>query len=327
MKHYTFAALLLILLLAVGCSAPTVKLFSDASDPLREFTLMGSEEDKVLLITVRGIITDDPKEGFLRSRPSLVQEVVSQLKLAAKDKKIKALVIKINSPGGTVTASDILYRELSVFKQKTGTRLVISMFDVAASGAYYISLPADVIMAHPTTITGSVGVIFIRPKITGLMEKIGLNVEVNKSGQNKDMGSPFRPTTAEEQKILQEMSDEMGAKFIDLVMQHRQLNSTEKQDVSTARIYLAEEAVKKGLVDEIGYLTDAINRAKELAGIDPQSKVIVYRRSEYPNDTIYNPMTTQTSEPRGVLIDTNLDHIMPPMQAGFYYLWPSAFGR
>jgi protease-4 len=127
----------------------------------------------------------------------MVQEFVSQLRLAEKDKKIKALLLKIDSPGGSVIASDIVYNEILAFKKRTGAKVVVAMMGVAASGGYYISLPADTIVAHPATITGSIGVIFFRPKVTGLMGKIGVGVEVNKSGKNKDIGSPFRQTTAE----------------------------------------------------------------------------------------------------------------------------------
>ena len=109
-------------------------------------------------------------------RPSQVQEVVSRLRRAEKDEEVKAVLLEINSPGGSITASDILYHEIMDFKERTGARVVAALMDVAASGGYYIALPADRIIAHPTTITGSVGVILVQPKVTGLMDKLGLRL-------------------------------------------------------------------------------------------------------------------------------------------------------
>jgi protease-4 len=200
--------------------------------------------------------------------------------------------------------------------------------DVAASGGYYIALPADRIVAHPTTITGSVGVIFITPKILGLMDKLGLAVEVNKSGKEKDIGSPFRPSTPEEQKMFQELTDRMGKRFLDLVVKHRKVNQAALSSISTARIYLAEEALQLGLVDRIGYLSDAITEAKELAGLSKEARVVAYRRSEYSNDNLYN-MSSALHHSEGLsLIDLNLSEIIPTMSPGFYYLWtPGAAGN
>ena len=187
-----------------GCAGPQFKLFSDDREPLREFTLQGKQADKILLIPIRGLISDQPRREFLRPKASMIQETVSQLKRAEKDAHIKAVILKIDSPGGATTASDILYHELLAYKKKTKAKIIVSMMDIATSGAYYISLPADYIIAHPTTVTGSIGVILLYPRIDGLMEKIGLGIEVNKSGKNKDMGSPFRVPTAEERQMIQQ---------------------------------------------------------------------------------------------------------------------------
>jgi protease-4 len=193
--------------------------------------------------------------------------------------------------------------------------------DVATSGGYYIALPADRVVAHPTTITGSVGVIFIVPKVNGLMNKIGLAVEVNKSGSEKDIGSPFRPSTPEEQRILQELTDNLGKRFLSLVAKHRPIDSKDLINVSTASIYLAEEAMQLKLIDTIGYLNDALSEAKVLAGLSKEAKVVVYRRSEYPNDNIYNTSGALHGETSLSLIDLNLTDIIPDLNPGFYYLW------
>ena len=138
---------------------PKIKLFSDGNEPLREITLQGTGKAKILLIPVRGTISDAPQKELLRSGPGMVRRIVSHLEKARKDPNIKAVVLKVDSPGGTVTASDMLYHELLEYKKQTGVKLVSAMTGVAASGGYYLSLPADLIIAHPTTITGSIGVI------------------------------------------------------------------------------------------------------------------------------------------------------------------------
>ncbi|MGD8211064.1 MAG: S49 family peptidase, partial [Desulfobacterales bacterium] len=155
MRKIVLFAFAITLLLSIGCTAPKIRLFPSQADPLQEFTLEGEAQHKILVIPVRGIISNATREGFIRTRPSMVQEVVSQLRLAEKDKNIKAVIFKIDSPGGSVTASDILYNEITSFKKRTGAKVVVAMMGLTASGGYYISLPADYILAHPTTITGS----------------------------------------------------------------------------------------------------------------------------------------------------------------------------
>ncbi|NNL78831.1 MAG: signal peptide peptidase SppA [Desulfobacterales bacterium] len=298
-----------------------MRLFPSQADPLRERTLEGKADQKILLIPVRGIISDAPKVGIVRTQPSIVQEVVSQLRLAEEDKNVKAVILKIDSPGGTVTGSDILYNEILDFKNRSGATLVAALMGVAASGAYQISLPADYILAHPTTVTGSIGAIMVRPRVTGLMQKVGVGVEVSKSGKNKDMGSPFRATSPEEEQILQDLTDRLGSRFVDLVAKHRKLAPELIAEISTARIYLSNEALRIGLVDEIGYLDQAIVQAKKLAGVPKDARVVIYRRDEYPNDNIYN--TSTRSVGKGSLISLPLPGSLDQIKTGFYYLWPA----
>ncbi len=324
MRKLPIAALLVMFFLIAACQAPKIRLFPSQADPLREYTLEGKDEEKILVIQMRGIISNAPEEGFIRTRPSVVQEVVSQLRLAEKDQDIKAVILKIDSPGGSVTASDILYNEIVAFKKRTNAKVVVAMMGVAASGGYYISLPADYILAHPTTITGSIGVIFARPKVAGLMQKIGLDVEVNKSGADKDMGSPFRKTSVEEEKIFQDLTDRLGLRFVDLVARHRKLGPEVIAEISSGRVYLAGEALELGLVDEVGYLENALLQAKKLAGLADDVKVVVYRRNEYPDDNIYNTSTRYAGDGKLSLISMELPGSLNPIQTGFYYLWPAA---
>ncbi len=325
MRKMWLFVLALTLLSIMGCTAAKIRLFPSQADPLKEFTLEGTADQKILVIPVRGIISDTPREGFIRTRPSLVQEVVSQFRLAEDDQKVKAVILKIDSPGGSVTASDILFNEILTFKERTGAKVVVAMMGVAASGGYYISLPADYIFAHPTTITGSVGVIFLRPKVAGLMEKLGVGVEVSKSGINKDMGMPYRPATAQEKKILQAMTDQLGIRFVDLAAKYRHLDPAVTAKIATARVYLAPEALELGMVDEIGYLNQAIGKAKQLAGLPENARLIVYRRTEYPDDNIYNTSTRYGGGDLPVISVDLLPDALNQYRTGFYYLWPAAF--
>ena len=316
--------LLSIILIISGCAAPRISIFGDDSVPLKEYTLKGTGKGKVLLIPVKGTISDETKREFLSSKPSMVQEIVSQLGKAEKDAAVQAVVIKIDSSGGSVTASDLLYHEILSFKKRTGKKIVVAMMNVAASGGYYIALPADFILAHPTTITGSIGVLFLQPRVNGLMGKIGVDVYVNKSGKNKDMGSPFRASTEEENKIIQGLTDKLGQRFLDLVKKHRRLDKERLSRIATARVYLADEAQRLGLVDKVGYLSAAITEAKKLGGMPPDAKVVVYRRMEFPDDNLYNTRITSSGGTGPSLINIDLPISVVNLRTGFYYIWAPA---
>jgi len=321
MRSRFFILLTVAVLMLSGCATPKIKIFSDTSFPLQEFTLQGKAKEKILLINIHGIITTKPNERLLRTFPSMVEEIVSQLRLAEKDPNIKAVLLKIESPGGSSTASDILYHEIMTYKEKANVKIAAIMMGVAASGGYYVSLPADYILAHPTTITGSIGVILIQPKVVGLMEKVGLEVETNTSGANKDMGSPFRPSTAAEKEIFQGITDGLGQRFLDLVAKHRELEPRALETASTARVYLAEDAKQLGLIDAVGYLNDAIKQTQKMAGLSEDARVVTYRRSAYPDDNLYNTTTTQWEGNGKALLNLGLPEALTSLPTGFYYLW------
>jgi protease IV len=311
-----------------GCGGLHVNIGAESrGTPLREQALEGKERGKVLVVPIRGFLSDAPRKGFLSDRGSVVEEVVSQLRLAEKDDEIKAVLFTIDSPGGSVTASDILYQEILDFKSRSKAAAVAVLMDVAASGGYYVALAADRIIAHPTTITGSVGVVFVAPKVEGLMGKLGVTMEVSKSGKEKDMGSPFRPSTPEEQKLLQGLTDSLGARFLDLTATRRGIEGTARSEIARARIYLAEDALRLKLIDKIGYVKDAIAEARRLARLPEDSLVVAYRRSKHPNDNVYNASASGGPGGSGPLVGVNLPDIIPSLQAGFYYLWTPGRGE
>lgn len=327
MKKRPQGTLLLFLVTAVAClslvscSGLTVKIGTNAEDPLKERTIEGKGRGRVLVIPITGFLSDASEKGLISRRPSVVQEVVSQLRLARKDPNIKALVLEIDSPGGSTTAADMLYHEITRFKERTRVPIVAVLMDVAASGGYYVALPADRIVAHPTTVTGSIGVILIQPRVNELMGKIGVAVEVTKSGAQKDIGSPFRPSTPEEREVFRELIDGLAKRFFDLVGRHRRIKASDLDAVFGARIYLSQDALRLGLVDRIGYLPDALSEAKSLSGLPDDARVVVYRRTKYPDDNLYNTSASR-GEGAGIsLVDLRLRELVPTLSPGFYYLW------
>lgn len=323
-KRALYITALLLTLLLTAC-APKVTLFGGGAAPLKEYTISGKGKGKLLVITVRGVISHLPKRQFMGSAPSMVERIVAQLNKAEKDDGIKGILLKIDSPGGSTTASDILYHEIDTFKERTGKSIAVAMLNVAASGGYYIALPADLIMAHPTTVTGSVGVIYARPRMAGLLDKVGVGVAVSKSGENKDMGSPFREPTIIEAELFQEITDQLAGRFLDLVAEHRQLTPEALNDVATARIYLAADAQRLGLVDEIVYLPRAIERAKALCGLDEAAKVVVYRRRPVTDDTLYSTAMANNGE-GGATSLLGLPPLSEGLSSGFHYLWQPGLG-
>jgi protease-4 len=311
--------LFMAFLIASGGCAP--RLFKTSFDPLKEFTIQGKGDEKVLLIPLHGEITTKPDRSILRTRPSKVQEIVSHLRKAQEDREIKAVLLEIESPGGSVAASDILFHELERYKEKTGAKVVTLMMSLAVSGGYYVALASDRIMAHPMSVTGSVGTIFIRPNATGLMEKLGIGAEVVKSGRYKDMGSPFRDPLPEENEIWNVMIEVLNKRFLDLASSRRTLTEEQYKSVASARIFTAAQALDAGLIDSIGYLEDALKEIERIAGLPEGPRLVVYRRTEYPDDNAYNLLTMEGGAPLRDLAALPFSELMHVPDAGFHYLW------
>ena len=283
-------AILLGALCVAGCSVISVDL-SPRIRPLEEETVEGKGDAKILLVDVSGFLSDDTPSGLLTigSPPPRVPMLVrfrEELKKAGEDSKVKAIVLRINSPGGTVTASDIIYREITAFKQTSRLPVIASMMDVAASGGYYVALAADTIVAHPTTVTGSIGVILLSVNAEGLMQKLGVATAAIKSGERKDMGSPFRQLSPEERAIFQSVIDDLHRQFVAKVVERRKIPAATAATLADGRIYTAEQALGHLLVDRIGYIPDALDVARQAAGLET-AKVIVYKRPREYRATYY----------------------------------------
>lgn len=198
--------------------------------------------------------------------------VIEEIKNYRESKSIRAIVLRVDSPGGAVAPSQEIYEEIKrTVKEKP---VVVSMGSVAASGGYYISAPASRIIANPGTLTGSIGVIMEIPNIKGLMDKIGIKTEVIKSGKYKDLASVFRDMDPEQRRILQSVLDEVHEQFIEAVSEGRKIPVEEVRKIADGRIFTGSQALGLGLVDELGNIEDAIKKAAELAGIKGKPEIV-----------------------------------------------------
>lgn len=235
----------------------------------REITVQGKGPQKVALIPLKGFIGRGFGESYFPGRGT-VQSVAAQLRRAADDAEVRAAVLEIDSPGGSVGDSDFLYHEVKKVRAR-GKPVVAHLQDVATSGAYYVAAAADRIVAQPTTITGNIGVILHSLNVEGLFEKLGLEEVIFKKGRMKDILSPTRPLTPEEEEVLQGVTDAVYTRFASIVAAGRKLSEEQMELVGDGRIFAAQEAVAAGLVDAIGYGDDAIAAAAELCGVrDPR---------------------------------------------------------
>ena len=312
-------AALLILTLA-GCAFVNVPLVSRMK-PLEEKVVDGEGEPKILLLDVTGPISEEKRGGpGIFHKASMIDEFREALKKAESDKKIAALIIRINSPGGTVTASDILHHEILLFKKKTGKKVVACLMGVAASGGYYVAMAADQVVAHPTTITGSIGVIAVKFNIQELFNKIGVGQETIKAGEKKDILSPFRPSTPEEKQILQALIDQLYGRFIEVVSAGRKdLDRAAVAKLADGRIYTAQQALENKLIDRIGYLDDAIEGVKSSLRLS-EASIVVYHRPGTYKSTIYSNLG-EGGSPVFNLIAIDGENIFSSQGVRFLYLW------
>ncbi|NWF92007.1 MAG: signal peptide peptidase SppA [Syntrophaceae bacterium] len=219
--------------------------------------------DKIAVVEIKGVITQS----------SAVLEEISQYQ---EDESVKAIVLRIDSPGGGVGPAQEIYREILKVKEKK--KVVTSMGSVAASGGYYIASASDLIFANPGTITGSIGVLMEFTNIEELLKKIGVKGIVVKSGQHKDIGSPFREMTPEEKRVIQGVIDNVHQQFVRAVVEGRRMDHGKVMEIADGRILTGEQAKQLGLVDQLGNLQDAIDTTAKLVGIEGRPNIIYPRK-------------------------------------------------
>ena len=272
------AAVVVLALLALG-TLLVVRLVGPASGSAgaggtfwEEEHVSGEGEGKIAVLPVSGMISSAPSAGGLLSGPSPTPDALrSQLDQAAEDERIRAVVVEVDSPGGSVVASDEMHGAIRDFKRETGKPVVVSMRETAASGGYWISTAADEVVAHPATLTGSIGVILPLVNAQEAEKKLGVRTEVIKSGEFKDIGSSSRRITPEEREILQDLIDENYDQFVKVIVEGRDMPEGEVRRIADGRIYTGSQAESLGLVD----LEEAAEASRRLAKID-EAEVVRY---------------------------------------------------
>ncbi|MDR1385379.1 MAG: signal peptide peptidase SppA [Planctomycetaceae bacterium] len=249
-----------------------------SSSTIREEYVSGKKhaKQKVAILTVEGVIYDGEGSHF-----------VKQLEKATEDDSVKAIVLRINSPGGTVSASDYYHHKILELKETRNIPIVVSMGNMAASGGYYIAVTGDEIFAEPSTLTGSIGVIMPNYNLSGLCEKIGVKSDAITSGPLKELGNLTREMKPEERAVLESIVLDMFERFKEIVCEGRKAlrdDSDLLREVTTGRVFLAKDALEKHLIDEIGYLDEAVASAAKRAGLTEEEYETV--RYEPPKSTL-----------------------------------------
>ncbi len=305
--------------LAIGLSGCiTLNLLPGPRQPLVETVVQGQRGPKIVLIDVEGPIGERPRESSfgLREPQSMVERIREQLDVARNDAEVRALLLRINSPGGTATGSEVLFREISRFKRERGAPVVSQLMGVATSGAYYVAMASDRVVAYPTTITGSIGVIFWGVNFSGLMGKLGIENQTITTGSYKDAGSPLRPMARKERRYLERVLDDLHVRFREVVAAGRsQLSAEDVAALADGRIFSAPQALDAGLIDRIGDLDDAVAEAERLAGIE-ESRVVLYHRPPQWKPNIYS----QPPSAPALRVDL-LSFLGLTRRPGFFYLW------
>jgi protease-4 len=262
---------LVCVLIPVICVGMTMLSFSGGTDTGRIW------EDAVAVVRVDGVIVSGKEANWSLSGTgnAYSESIVENLDRAEQDPSVKAIVLRVNSPGGGIVATDEIYSKLMEMNKP----VVASMGEMAASGGYYISCAAQEIVANQATLTGSIGVISTVPNFEELLDKVGIEMLVIKSGTMKDELSPYREPTAEEIAHWQGITDEAYEQFLSVVVKGRGLDPEEARKLADGRVYTGRQAVDLGLVDRLGNLPEAIQLAAELGGIEGQPRVIEYQRT------------------------------------------------
>ncbi len=324
---------------SAGCLPRRVTIDLQPEEPELEQTIVIADEGashsspKVAMIDVRGLISDGAAGGILtggRAR-SPVDDLVARLDRAARDGDVRAVLLRINSPGGTVAASETMYAEIRRFAERTGKPVIASLGEVAASGGYYIALAADEIIAQPSTTTGSIGVIVQTLNVSGGMARIGITARSVTSGPNKALASPFETEREAHYAILQQMVDDFYGQFRGLVAQRRPRIPDQAMPMLTdGRVVTGAEAARLGLVDGTGGVREAFARARERANLGPACLIKYHADGDSPR-TAYAivdvPEPSAAARGWGAggtqinLMQMNLGLAGAEGASGFYYLW------
>jgi len=276
--------------------------------------------DKIAIIDVDGLLANRRKGGWMRSGENPVSLFIEKLDKAAADRSVKAVVLRLNSPGGTVAASDIMYHHLQEFRRETGKPIIACVLGIGCSGAYYIACGCDGIIAQPSGVVGNIGTVFQTFSVAGTMQKIGVKAVTIKSGELKDTASPLHDLSDEEHKVLQEIIEQFSEQFFQVVRKGRQ--TIDEKKLADGRVFTAQQALQQGLIDKIGYLEDGIKWAKEMAGVK-KTRVVIYHRPSSYKPNAYGLASANTNG-IGPLVNLELPDWLNAGGAQFLYLWQPA---
>ena len=326
MRSKTVAAALAATLGLSGCLVPKYEERIVEKPAVPDLPHFSRGRDKICVIPVDGVLMTRPQEGMFGPEKGVVERVTRDLRRAAQDKDVKAAVLAIDSPGGEVTAAELL--RVEVLRFRAAEKPLVAYFEgIAASGGYYLAAPADRILIHPTAITGSIGVIAVFPNVAGLMGKLGIDAQVVKSGAMKDAGSPFHAMKPEEERVFQGLIDDMYARFLHVVVDGRKGMTEEAlKPLADGRVYTARQALENKLVDEIATYEKAILAAAKLAGLPEDKPVNAFRYElESPGLIIHLAHAEGPAPPRmksEPMAQLTLNGPPPLMRKpGFWYLW------
>ncbi len=324
-KHVATITVLGIALLIGGCGGNSGLLLRivPIETALGEITISKDKgwfvSDKVVLIDVDGMILNAREQSWAGESQNPVSVFVEKLDKAAADSDVKAVVIRINSPGGTVTASDMMYRSLVQFRKSKKVPVIAVIEDVGASGGYYLACGADKIVAYPTSITGSIGVIMQTFSVARTLSMLGVESKAITSGPYKDLASPLKPLNAEDRKVLSGMVDEFYAGFLAVVSKGRSNLTTKKiRKLADGRVYTGVQAYKNGLVDELGTTQDAVLMARKLANIS-KARLVTYQRGNGYRANVHN--RSNVGPQQFNLINITTPKLLDMNRPRFLYLW------
>ena len=314
----TLGAVALVLLVGPGESGGGGGGGSAQSpETFRERYVSGEGSDKIAVLPVAGTIASEAPVA-LGAATASPETLRNQLRQATEDRRVRAVVLEVDSPGGGVVPTDQMHESIRDFKEETGKPVVVSMGQTAASGGYYVATAADRIFANANTLTGSLGVIFEYLNFTEAAEEYGIQQEVVKSGPFKDIGSPTREPTEEELEILQAYVDEGYDQFVQVIVEGRGLTEEAVRELADGRVYSGQQAQTLGLVDELGDLERAAEASRELAGVEEATLVRYQRQSPGIIELLQarlsptKPESVQVLETAGLNLTPELQYLYRP---------------
>lgn len=274
----------------------------------------------IAVIDVDGVLLNRNYGGFGSMGENPLALFREKLNAARQDTRAQAVVLRINSPGGSVTATDIMRQELTRFRQQTGLPVIACIMDTGTGGAYYLATACDAIIAHPTSLVGAVGVILNLYNMEDTLQQFNITPQSIRAGQRVDAGSPVRPITDEEQEMLRRIAEQFHQRFIDAVLEGRPGYLGRPEVDFDGQVFTAEQALRNGLIDQIGYLDDAIALAAGTSDRpDPNPQVLLYRRDNDRANTPYD-ITPNVPQESGIFPMSlpGLERARLPM---FLYMW------